>query len=603
MSRQVTHDGRSALIVHFTFDRRLIEIVKGLPNRRWMAAERHWSVPDTDVVLLVDALAGSNFRFDEATREAYRRMGGSGRVPAAAPAPEAAPLQRGLFDAPAVEVPLQPADAAAPSEFTVAQLNESVRQVLEAAFPDSLWLVGEISGFNKGRHRQIVGFNLVELDDDGRKVAEVGATLFATERQMIERGLHRAGDPFRLEDEIRVRVKVRVELYVPWGSYRVIVEDLDLTYTLGEAARRREEIVRRLAEEGLTGVNSALPLPALPLAVGLVTSLGSDAYNDVKRTLQESGYAFRLTAHGARVQGRQTEASVKNALDWFRERAADFDVVLICRGGGSRTDLAWFDSEALGRVVACFPIPVVVGIGHELDHSVLDAVARRAKTPTAAAGVLVDAVRQREEHTERLGCRIMEEALERIAAQQLDSVERGRRLAFATRSLLLREGALLLARQQRAARGTRASLAAAGQALARSRAALPRAVALLLARHRQGLAATLRSMAHGARRDLDGARVRATQSGALLGPRAERLLARRAEQLMASARRLTLSDPRRVVERGYSILRDERGRVVTAVEQAPVRTGLLAELRSGTLRLRSEGPAAETREPARRGGD
>jgi exodeoxyribonuclease VII large subunit len=454
-------------------------------------------------------------------------------------------------------------------------------------------VVGEISGFNKSKHRRIVGFQLVELDDDGRKQAEVAATLFDTERKLIERGLRRAGNPFRLEDEVRVRLKVRVELYVPWGSYRVIVEDIDVKYTLGDAARRREEILRRLSEQGLVGVNSALPMPTLPLSVGLITSLGSDAYNDVMRTLQESGYAFRVAVHGARVQGRQTESSVLNALDWFRDRKDTFDVVMICRGGGSRTDLAWFDSEPLGRAVACFPVPVVIGIGHEQDHSVLDAVARRAKTPTAAAGVIVGAVAQTELATEQLGRGIVDEATERIAKQQVDSVERGRRLVFATRSLLLREQDHLQGQRQRAVRASRGLVSAARQALSRAEAAIPRAAALLLGRRAQDLGALLRSLVHSARRDLSAARLRVTRSGELLPPRVERLLERRTEQLGTREHRLGLVDPRRVLERGYSILRNADGGVVTAADQALAGTQLRAELRHGTLRLKSEGPAED----------
>ena len=153
MSRQVTHDGQGTLIVRFAFDRRLVEVVKGLPNRRWIAAERYWSVPDTDVVLLVDALAGSHFRFDEATREAYRRMGGRASLAVTAPvaaAPAAdSPLQRGLFDTAQDDAPPQPDAALAPAEFTVAELNESVRRVLESALTNRAGLPME--PMNKAR--------------------------------------------------------------------------------------------------------------------------------------------------------------------------------------------------------------------------------------------------------------------------------------------------------------------------------------------------------------------------------------------------------------------------------------------------------------------
>jgi len=205
-----------------------------------------------------------------------------------------------------------------------------------------------------------------------------------------------------------------------------VVEELDVHYTLGEAARRREEIVRRLTEQGLLGLNTSLPLAALPLRVGLVTSLGSDAYNDVLRTLEESGFAFRVLAHGARVQGHATEPSVLNALDTLRRHADALDVVLICRGGGSRTDLAWFDSETLGRAVAEFPLPVIVGIGHEQDRSVLDEVGRRCKTPTAAAALLVETVRAGLDAIETAASGLLDLAARRVRQSFIEVAPRAR---------------------------------------------------------------------------------------------------------------------------------------------------------------------------------
>ncbi|HKQ62774.1 MAG TPA: exodeoxyribonuclease VII large subunit, partial [Candidatus Polarisedimenticolaceae bacterium] len=415
MSREVTHDGMGALQIRFAYERDLVDRIKTLPRRRWNGTERFWWVPDSDVVSLVDLLRPERFRFDAATRELYRRLGGDGALDDE-PAPEAGQAR---FDW---------AETVRTDDLSVSRLNERVRAVLEQAFPERLWLVGEISGFDKNAHRRVVGFQLVECGPDGRHVAEVSATLFESTRREIERALREAGDPFRLEDEVAVRVCVRVDLHVPWGAYRVVVEELDLHYTLGEAARRREEILRRLGADGLLGRNAALPLPELPLRVGLITSAGSDACQDVLRTLEESGYAFEVVVHGARVQGRSTEPSVLNALDWFRAHAAEFDAVLICRGGGSRTDLAWFDSEPLGRAVALFPLPIVVGIGHEQDQSVLDAVGRRAKTPTAAAGLLVETVRETVARVERCGGAILEAAAAALAAHRRHAVERTRRL-------------------------------------------------------------------------------------------------------------------------------------------------------------------------------
>jgi exodeoxyribonuclease VII large subunit len=592
VSRQVVHDGRGALRIRFAFDRRLVDLVKTLPNRRWNAVEKYWWVPEDDVVPLVDLLGAEGFEFDDATRSLYLGRGGT-RPFEAAVAPQEEFAQPVLF---AEEQ--GPGDAGtdtvrgASQDYTVSRLNLEAKRALAAAFPLPVWLVGEISGFNKSAHRRVVGFHLVERDPGGRSLAEVNAVLFDETRREIEASLAAAGGPFRLEDEVTVRVKGHVELYEPWGQYRFRVAEIDVAYTLGEAARRREEIVRRLGVEGLLDRNTSLPFPALPLRVGLVTSLGSDAFNDVLRTLQESGFAFRVVAHGARVQGRSTEPSVLNALDWFRRRTAEFDVVMICRGGGSRTDLAWFDSEALGRAVAAFPLPVVIGIGHEQDQSVLDFVGWRAKTPTAAAGLLVDRVREAEETVETVARAILENAGAAAREEARALAERARRLARAVRGLLDRESSELAHARHRAVRASRSLLAAASAELARRTAALPRAASLLLDRHRILLGQSARHLVQGARRDLAAAATRVGDFAAGLRPRGIRRIGLETERTDARARRLHLVDPRRVVERGYAILRAATGAVLTEAAAAPAGTEVLAELKRGKLRLRSEGSAS-----------
>jgi len=525
VSREVVHDGAGSFQIRFPFDRRLVELVKSLRRRSWQAADKVWSVPDEDIVALVDLLQPEGFTFDDEARNRYAARGGV----------------RALRTTPASAEP----EENAAEHYTVGRLNREVKAVLTAAFPQAIWLVGEISGFNRSSHKKHVGFTLIEREATGEQAFQVQAILFEGARQEIERKLQAAGNPFKLEDEVAIRVRVRVDLYDAWGAYRVQIEDLDLAFTLGEAARRREEIVRTLQAAGLLERNASLPLPLLPLRLGLITSLNSDAYHDVLRTLGESGFAFKVTAHGARVQGRATETSVLNALDWFRARQAHFDVILICRGGGSRGDLAWFDTEALGRAVALFPIPILCGIGHEQDISVLDHVARRAKTPTAAAAFLVDAVSASLRRVEEFGSSILEEA-----KALLDTEKRNRRDAT-----------------QRLARATTRRVEA-------SRAALQ---------------AAARQLGQGARRDLTGETRRVKDAAHALAPRVTRALAQEGERVTVRARRLYLLDPRRVVERGYAILRGADGRVVVTPAQARQGARVTAELRSGRLQLVVEG--------------
>ncbi len=529
--REVARNGEQ-LLIRFEYDRRLVELVRGLPERRWHPGEKLWTVPVQHVVTVVELLEGEGFSFDQATLELYeerkRELGG---------------------------------------DLTVSQLNQKVLSVLKGAFPLPIWLVGEISDFNKSSHRNVVTFKLSERGEDGNAIASVDAVLFPEARQAIENKLAKEGWPFRLEDEVTVRVLVEVDLYVPWGSYRVVVKDLDVAYTLGEVARRREEIIRKLTREGLIELNRSLPFPPLPLRVGLITSLGSDAEKDVLDTLRKSGYAFQVTVHGARMQGPYTEPSVLNALDWFRAHASEFDVVLICRGGGSRTDLAWFDSEALGRAVATFPLPVVVGIGHEQDWSVLDAVGWRVKTPTAAAQLLVQRVKEAETGlTEALG-RILTGARERIAEAIRTALEQERRL---TRAMAGR-------------------LATARADLARLATSLPRAVAMTLGAHRRHLVDIPTRIGNACGRDLTRAREELNRLTVFIPARALAQLSREGDRLAAREKQLRALDPKRVLERGYAILRLEGGSVVREPGQAPPGTPLWAELGRGILKLVSRG--------------
>lgn len=559
MSRRVEHDGKRTLQIRFPYDRDLVDRIKSIPSRRWNASERFWFVPEDLAIDVVDSLVEENFEFDEATRRLYAALGGTRTLQA----PKDLPLFADAEPEPSLFAEIVEAGS---DDLSVAALNQRVRDLIRGAFPSPVWLVGEISGFNKSSHRKHVGFEMIERDEDGRTVSKISAILFEGTRREIEKQLKRAGDPFRLEDEISVRLEVRVDVKVDWGKYQVVVERLDPDFTLGEAARRREEIVRRLTEAGLHEINPALELPALPLRLGLITSLGSDAYNDVLRSFRESRFAFAVTVHGARVQGNATEPSVLNALDWFAERAADFDVLLICRGGGSRTDLTWFDTEALGRAVALFPLPVVVGIGHEQDRSVLDAVARSCKTPTAAAGLLVERVAEAAGCIEDMGMGILAGAADLIERRQRQSEDCASRLARAARHRL----DLAANRLDQVERQTRSS----------SRSAVTAA--------RERLTVLARRIPREGQRLLDRSldALRHVETG--LSPAAGRGLGLERERLEARQRRLDLVHPRRVIERGYAILRREDDSVLVDASLADSGESLTAELRHGRLRVTAD---------------
>jgi len=543
------------LRIYFDYDERLRQLVRALPERQWDPLERCWKVPKAHVVSVVELLEPQGFSFDRATKDLY----------------EERKRKRA-------------------QDLTVAELNTRVQAILTRAFPTPIWVVGEILGYDKNAHKDRVEFHLVERRD-GKIVAQVEAILFPEERTLIETKLAQAGRPFSLTDELMVRVLAQVDLWAREGVYRLVIRDIDVNYTLGEVARRREEILRKLGKEGILDKNRSLPFPHLPLRVGLITSLGSDAQNDVLKTLRASEIAFQVTVHGARVQGHYTEPSILNALDWFGAHAEEFDVILICRGGGSRADLAWFDSEALARAVALFPIPVVVGIGHEEDYSVLDWVGWRPKpaTPSGAAKFLVQKVQETLESFETNLADILRAAQTRLDEEKKALGERERRLIQEVQRKITLENRELGYRENRLIKGAQAHLRLAREKLRRAALAIPQGAGRFLAGKRTWLSETEKRLLRGSFRELSQAKEEVKVRAGRVGELAQRKLAQEMERLSGRERRLRALDPKRVVERGFAILRLPTGKVVTDPLQAPEGTFLTAELRAGILRLRSQG--------------
>jgi exodeoxyribonuclease VII large subunit len=250
----------------------------------------------------------------------------------------------------------------------------------------------------------------------------------------------------RMTNGVKVRIRGTVELYQARGQLQLKMIAIDPAYTLGDLAVARAALLARLKSDGSLVANGRLAVPILPLRVALVTSLRSAAHADFRHELEASGFAFHLVEVDARVQGLEADETVEAAL-WVAADAA-VDVVCIVRGGGAQTDLAAFDTERIARAIAAAPMPVFVGIGHEIDRSIADEVAHSSfKTPTACAAALVDAVRNAVDQAEaawagiaRLADRRLDAAanrlversawLERGVAHRLDSA--GRRLDAAT---------------------------------------------------------------------------------------------------------------------------------------------------------------------------
>ena len=271
---------------------------------------------------------------------------------------------------------------------TLYEINSLVRQTLELTLDAEYWVQAEIAELRVNRHCYM---ELVQKDARGNGIvakarAQVWAQVWAFIKPMFEETTGQV-----LSAGMQVLVKVQVTFHELYG-YSLNVTDIDPTYTLGDIAKRRQEILQQLRDEGIDTMNKELPLPRLLQRVAVISSASAAGYGDFCNQLNNNqrGLAFKTELFQAVMQGNEVEKSVIQALNRIANRLDEWDVVVIIRGGGATSDLQGFDSLLLAENVAQFPLPIITGIGHERDDTVIDMIAHtRVKTPTAAAEFLI----------------------------------------------------------------------------------------------------------------------------------------------------------------------------------------------------------------------
>ncbi len=274
---------------------------------------------------------------------------------------------------------------------TLFELNHIVRSVLESSLDEEYWVEGEFADASVGFGGHFYG-ELVQKDGQGRNiVARARVTCWARNYNIISlRFQKETGETLRRG--LHVKLLVKVTFHEQYG-YALNILDVDSSFTLGDMARRRKEILAQLQQDGIINDNKELPLPSLLKHIAVVSSAGAAGYGDFCNQLKHNDYGLFFHYHlfPAVMQGTNVEESVMTALAAIADEAHRWDCVVIIRGGGATGDLSDFDSYPLAAAVAQMPIPVIVGIGHERDETVLDFVAHtRVKTPTAAAAFLID---------------------------------------------------------------------------------------------------------------------------------------------------------------------------------------------------------------------
>ena len=309
--------------------------------------------------------------------------------------------------------------------YSLRQLNLMVRDAIEMQLPDEYWVEAELSECReRGGHCYL---ELIEKDEHtNTPVARASAKCWRQTWQMLQPHFERVtGQP--LHAGLKVLLRVYAQFHEAYG-FSWIVTDIDPTYTIGDMARKRQEIIRQLKEEGVFDLQRELCIPMFAQRIAVISAAGAAGYGDFIRQLEENDYGFKFEVQlfPAIMQGEQVEQSIIKALNSIYSRIPDFDVVCILRGGGATADLSGFDTLALAENVAQFPLPIITGIGHDRDESILDMVSNtRVKTPTAAAALLIDNLLQVLTRIDSAQQRISTAINQRFATQKarLDSLQ------------------------------------------------------------------------------------------------------------------------------------------------------------------------------------
>ena len=359
---------------------------------------------------------------------------------------------------------------------TLYELNSLVRNAVEQTLPDSYWVEAEIAEIReRGGHCYM---ELVQKDELGSTpVARASAKCWRSSWMLVRPHFERVAGQ-SLHAGMQVLLQVYAQFHENYG-FSWIVTDIDPTFTLGDMARKRREVIRILREEGVFDLNKELPISLFARRIAVVSSETAAGYGDFCHQLGTNafGLSFSVTLFPAVMQGERAGRSIISALDDINSRVADFDCVVIIRGGGAVSDLSAFDSLELAENVANFPLPVIAGIGHERDESVVDMVANtRVKTPTAAAAFLIDNLKRTLDRIDGARTAIVSAVSRRMDLERMRLARVAERIPVLFSLVNVRQQSRLDALAKRAETAVRRKLMLSGARLDRLAAALPPAV-------------------------------------------------------------------------------------------------------------------------------
>ncbi|MEN8209804.1 MAG: exodeoxyribonuclease VII large subunit [Candidatus Fermentibacteria bacterium] len=455
------------------------------------------------------------------------------------------------------------------SDFTVLSLNRRVSELLSTAFQQPVWVKGEIAEVSDSNPRGHTYFRLVEPSQDGmaQPLAVIDCALFAGTRPLVVRSFARLGEVFQLPEGMTLRIQGRVTLWDKGGRYQLIVEQIDPSWSMGNQAHRLRRLVDKLREDGVLNLNAELDMPLAPLNIGLITAQGSAAEQDFIQGLKQSKYPFRVFTACSPMQGDGTARGVVESFNRLLT-VPDLHVVVLTRGGGSATDLAWFNDEHIAGVISQVPWPVISAIGHETDTTLPDFASHTStRTPTEASNFLVNRVSDLLLNIDSLSVMLHRAASRGVAAA---------RMRLSTRAaVLLRSGRLIFRTQRQEIntleswllRASRNSIAAASRNLDRFSSSLESVL-------KTGSLRRLEKELNSLEKALTSSVSRRLEMSSM-----------HLDNLEAS---VTGNSPQRLYRRGWATVRDSSGELLRSISDTSIKEEIEVTLRDGSLSARIE---------------
>jgi len=442
-------------------------------------------------------------------------------------------------------------------------LNQLIKEVVQGNFMDEVWLVAEISDVKTATSGHCY-MELIEKKNQ-KVVARIKANIWSFQYQRIAQGFY-ASTGKNLEQGMKILLLASVGFHELYGM-SLVVKNIDPTFTLGELAKNKKEIIERLTKEELLELNKKHELELVPKRIAVISSETAAGYEDFMNQLtsNEKSYVFETTLFGASMQGDLVEVEVLKALEQISKSINQYDAVVIIRGGGASLDLTSFDNYKIAKRIAQFSIPVVVGIGHERDSTVIDLVAHTSlKTPTAVASFLIKQFEEFEAYTQELSESLVYVVKEKLAKEKQKTTSYRSNFAYLCQSYLS------LKREEQVEIGTGVKHGSQ-QFLTRKKQ--------VVVQHKNSVNSLFKYATVGERQNLVVLKNKLTLS-------VRNLVSKNKSLLDNQKRAIKILDPVNVLNRGYAMVLNSKSEYIKSKSQVQVDDELSLVMKDGSVKIK-----------------